>query len=248
MRQFVPVVRDESLEELYAELDFPEPPPHRPHVYLDMVASVDGAATIEGRTRGLGGEADRVAFSRLREWCDVVLVGAETVRVEDYGPARPSPEARRRRQDRGLAPTPRLAVVTASAALNPGSRLFTEAAEDSRTLVFAVASADDDRIAALAEVADVRTIGDDRVDLGAALAHLREEGVRRILCEGGPSLNAELLRRGLVDELFLTVSPQLVGGARHRIVASALDDAPIGVDLLELREHRGELLLRYAVR
>ena len=67
MRRIYPSERDETLDALYTELEFPAPPPQRPFLYLDMVASVDGAAALEGRAGGLGGEADRVAFSRLRE-------------------------------------------------------------------------------------------------------------------------------------------------------------------------------------
>lgn len=243
MRRLFPDVADESLEDLYTEIALPAPTGDRPYLYLDMVASVDGAATIDGRTRKLGGEADRRAFSRLREWCDVILVGASTVRIEDYGPPRPSVDARERRVSRGYDPYPRIAVVTASAALNPGARLFSD--PQRRAIVFAPDDADARRLDALARVADVRRFGSGRVDLPDALAELRRDGVERVLCEGGPALNAELLKDGLVDELFLTVSPQLVGESAHRIVGELESDEPISVVLVEVREHRDELLLRY---
>ncbi len=243
MRRLLPDQADEELDELYTTLEFPEPPDDRPWLYLDMVASVDGAATIDGRTRQLGADADAIAFSRLREWCDVVLVGAATVRIEDYGPPRPREDARDRRAARGLGPVPRLAVVTASGILEPGSRLFAEA---HRPIVIAPRDLDPDRARALGEVAEVRCHGGDgTADLVAAFAELRGEGVQRILCEGGPTLNRYLVEHRLVDELFLTISPQLVGASSHRIVEGLIPDAPARVDLVELREHEGELLARY---
>jgi riboflavin biosynthesis pyrimidine reductase len=112
--------------------------------------------------------------------------------------------------------------------------------------VFTVSQADGNRLAALREVAEVVPCPGPRLDLAACLRWLGERGVRRVLCEGGPTLNAALLEAGLVDELFLTVAPRLVGGPAGRIVSG-----PGGLDtrlqLEELREHRGELLARYRV-
>lgn len=243
MRRMLPTTRDESLEDLYLDLSFPEPPAHRPYLYLDMVASVDGAATHGGRTAQLGGDADRLAFSRLREWCDVILVGASTVRIEDYGPPRPSAEAMARRVARGLPEVPRIAVVTASCSLNPAGRLFSDPGR--RPLVVTTEEGHADRLAGLSAVADVLQIGTGRVDLASALSQLHRDGVRRILCEGGPSLNAGLLSAGLVDELFLTISPMVVGGTAIRIVDGKIPHVPLAVEIEELREHAGELLLRY---
>lgn len=243
MRRLIPSVRDEDLDDLYLEPDLPDPPEHRPHLYLDMVASADGAATIRGRTGELGSEADRLAFSRLRGWCDAVLVGAETVRIEDYGPPRPTETTQRRREAHGLAAVPPLVVVTASCRLEPDARLFSDATR--RPIVLTVEDADRRAVSALREVADVRMVGHGRVDLSAAMGHLREDGIRHLLCEGGPTLNGELIRLGLVDELFLTMTPQIVGSSPRRIVEGAVDHGAREVELVELREHDGELLLRY---
>jgi riboflavin biosynthesis pyrimidine reductase len=70
----------------------------RPRVRLNMVASVDGAASLQGRSGALGGPADKALFATLRSLADVVLVGAGTMRAEEYGPARLSDEARARRR------------------------------------------------------------------------------------------------------------------------------------------------------
>lgn len=244
--RLLPDVAEEPLDDLYLALDFPDPPPDRPHLYLDMVASVDGAASVAGRTRALGDDADRLAFARLREWCDVVLVGAGTVRAERYGPPRTDPEIRSRREARGLAPDPRVVVVTRSARLDPDEPLFSDPAR--RPIVLVPGSAPHERVSALADVAEIITMGDDEVDLAVALASLRSEGVGRVLCEGGPTLNGQLIAAGLVDEVFLTLTPQLVGTSPHRILHGGVEGEPLPLDLVEMRAYHGELLLRYALR
>lgn len=243
VRVLFPECREEALEDLYVDLGFPEPS-GRPFLYLNMVATADGAAHLGGRTRGMGGAADRVAFRRLREHCDVVLVGAGTVRVEGYGPPRLDAEAQHRRRRRGLAPVPRLAVVSRRLDLVPHAKLFSDPRH--RPLVITTEDADPARREAVEAVAEVVGFGRRSVDLTRAVAWLRAAGVRWVLCEGGPSLNAQLVAAGLVDELFLTVAPLLAGGPSGRIVAGQLP-ALVRLQLRELRECAGELLARYAV-
>lgn len=241
MRRLLPDVADEDLEDLYTELEIPAGE-GRPHLYLDMVASVDGAATIDGRTRSLGGEADHLAFRRLRETCDAILVGAGTVRVEDYGPPRRHDGTVERRRARGLADLPTVVVISASLALDPSARLFRD--PELRPTILTVADAPQPRRQALSEVADLVSIGTGVVDLAAGMAALADRGWHRVLCEGGPHLNASLFALDLVDELFLTVTPTVAGETDRRIV-----EGPIGArrdaELVELRHHDGELLLRY---
>lgn len=240
MQRFLPTPGDESLDDVYADLVVPAGDT-RPHVYLGMVSSVDGSAVVDGRSAGLGGEADRAAFRRLRETCDVILVGAGTVRSEDYRPPRAPDDVVARRTGRGLAPRATIAVVTGTGDLDPGARLFSDPTY--RPVVVTTTSA---QAGHLAGVADVLRCGDDEVDLAAALDQLAARGVGRVLCEGGPSLNGALLAAGLVDELFLTLAPSLVGSSPHRIVEGALG-SPVELELTELRHHAGELLLRYHV-
>ena len=101
----------------------------------------------------------------------------------------------------------------------------------------------------LAAVADIVTTGTGQVAPGEALGALWERGFQRVLVEGGPSLNAQLLAGGHVDELFVTVTPVVAAGDGPRIVAG--DPLPGGGDrlgLLSVFHHDGELLLRYRAR
>lgn len=249
MRRLVPPTGSIPLEEAYAELRLHAGPPDggRAGVSLGMVASVDGAVALDGRSGGLGAEADRVAFRRLRTACDAILVGAGTVRAEDYGPPARSASQRHARVAAGLAPVPQLLVVTARADLDPASRLFaTDGDEVPRPIVVTHRAAPAAAVSALREVTEVVATGATAVDLAALLRTCAERGWRRVLCEGGPSLNGALLAAGLVDEVLLTVAPTLVAGTAGRIVRAA-DEVPTPLELWEVHEHEGELLLRYRV-
>ncbi|MDP9389622.1 MAG: pyrimidine reductase family protein [Actinomycetota bacterium] len=215
----------------------------RPFLRINMITSVDGAITVDGRSGGLGGRADRRLFQQLRAEADVVLVGAGTVRSEQYGPAELPPELRSARTDRGQAQTPAIAVVTRSCDLDPSSRLFTQS--DQRPIVVTAASAPRDRLDRLRSAADVIVAGQDRVDLSAALSALARRGARSVIVEGGPRLNADLITSGLADELCLTLAPCLVGGDGPSI--AALPPSPRRLRLLSTLEAGGYLFLRYAL-
>lgn len=195
-----------------------------PWIRVNFVSSIDGAVTVDGRSGALGTTADHDVFMILRDLADVVLVGAGTVRAENYAGARTDTHRRTRLYQHGLggapdgAPPP-VAVVSASAALDPTCRLFTDTQR--APLVFTTAAAPAERKRLLAEAgAEVIEAGDTMVtgaDLRAALA---ARGLLRVLCEGGPSLFGELISAGAADELCLTLSPLLVGGTARRIAVS----------------------------
>jgi 5-amino-6-(5-phosphoribosylamino)uracil reductase len=215
----------------------------RPGLRVNMVASADGATTVRGLSGGLGGPADRALFHALRALTDVILVGAGTVRAEGYGPPRLSGEEVAARERRGQEPLPRIAVVTRSLGLDWGSALF--ARPTSRPIVLAPADAPPDRLARAREVAEVVLAGAGGVDLPGVFAMLGHEGVRTVLCEGGPALNGRLATAGLVDELCLTVAPLLTAGDAKRIVDGPVLDPPPVMALASACEEDGFLFLRY---
>jgi riboflavin biosynthesis pyrimidine reductase len=218
-------------------------PDDRPHVTVNMVASVDGATAVKGRTGVLSSQPDRAIFRLLRSLADVVLVGAETVRAEGYGTVKASDEVRRRRIARGQTPAAALAVVTRSLHLDWSSKLFSEPTQ--RPFVLAPADAEPEALRTAEQVATVIRAGTGSVDLREALRQLRHDhGVLRVLCEGGPTLNTQLAH-GMLDQLCLTVSPQLVGGDSKTILASVALDPPLDLTLASVLVADGELFLRY---
>ncbi|MGH9183752.1 MAG: pyrimidine reductase family protein [Acidimicrobiales bacterium] len=233
MRQLLPSPATEvDLGAAYGSAD--RRPHHgRPWVVANFVSSADGSATLDGRSGPLGSGLDRRVFRLLRSLADVVLVGAGTVRAERYGPVR------------GPDPAP-LAVVSASLDLDWQGRLFTDAV--ARPLVITGAASDPERRAHAAQVAEVVVIGEERVDLGRAVAALGGRGHRVVLCEGGPSVLGQLLAADALDELCLTLSPILVGGDGPRIASHAQPARPLELRPVSLLEEDGTLFLRYLRR
>ncbi|MGH3853597.1 MAG: dihydrofolate reductase family protein [Pseudonocardiaceae bacterium] len=221
-------------------------PAHRPYLVLNMVATVDGAAAVGHRTAPMSTPADRQLFHELRACVDAVMVGAGTVRTERYGRLVADPPSQQRRVARGLAPEPLALVVSRRLALTPELPLLAD--PHSRVVVLTASDADIGECAA--QVSYLRPAPGQELDLAAMLARLRaEHGVRSVLCEGGPNLNAALLPAGLVDELFLSIAPVLAGGAGS---LSLVDRAPlaelVGLELVWLLESRSQLFARYALR
>src|SRR5262245_48924839 len=188
-----------------------------------MVASVDGAATLDGRAGGLSGEADEQVFAMLRALADVILVGAGTARAERYGPVRPESEGLRWTWLRdGRTPSAPIAVVTRALDLDLASPLLAGAPPHARTIVITTDAAPAERRVGAARTAEVIVAGEAMVDMKAATDALAGRGYQRVLCEGGPHLLAQLAGEGLLDELCLTFSPLLAGPGADRIVTGGL--------------------------
>jgi riboflavin biosynthesis pyrimidine reductase len=233
MRQLLPAyASDVSIEELYSGADR-RAPTGRPWLAVNMIATADGATAINGVSGPIGGPADKAVFAALRAAVDIVLVAAGTARAEDYGPARARPDG---------SPGPRLAVVTRSGSLDPAARLFSAGAP----LVLTCGRCPSERHQALSAVAEVVVAGDDDVDPAAALAALADRGAKAVLCEGGPSLNGQLVAAGLVDEWCLTLAPLLGSGTSSRPAVGPDPAAgPATMRLAHLLEADGMLFARY---
>jgi riboflavin-specific deaminase-like protein len=215
--------------------------PERPYVAVNMVATVDGRATVAGRTAPISSVADRQLFHALRTRVDAVMIGAGTLRLERYGRLVRDPRRREQRVAAGLAADPIAVVVSGRLDLPADIPLL----QDPDSHVVIVTAADASLAGCAARVEYLRTS-----DLAAALAQLRRElGVRSVLCEGGPSLNGSLLTAGLIDELFLTTVPLIAGAAGAlTIVAGGGTGEPAAAGLAWLLEHEGALFARYRLQ
>ncbi len=210
----------------------------RPWVLVNMVASIDGATTVEGRSRGLGDDDDLAMFKALRAVPDVILVGAGTARADNYGPIRLDDERVARRREVGKHDLPRLAIMSGHLNLDPAARLFSN--PDMLPIILTGAGADPERLQALEPLAEVVVLED--LNVQAVLDHFKS-GI--ILCEGGPGLNSQLAAAGVIDELNLTIAPLIVGGGSKRIVQGMPTDAAVHMDLdrIVLGDH--SLFFRY---
>ncbi len=209
---------DEQLASCYAVDDR-----SRQSLRLNFVASIDGAATAQGLTAGLSSPADKRVFDLLRRLCDVVLVGAGTVRAEGYGAMRLDAAAVQWRRANGLTDQPVFAIVSGKLGLDPRSAVFTEAPV--RAIVVTAGASPTSKKEALSRVADVVVCGEKRLDARLMLAELARRGLRHVLCEGGPRLFGTMLEADCVDELCLTINPRIEAGEAPRIAAGALPAA-----------------------
>ena len=242
MRQLLPTPHDEV--DLRAAYAYPTDIGGRPWVRANMVSSLDGAAVVDGRSGALGGDGDKEVFGVLRGLADAVLVGAGTARIEGYRALRAKQAFSALRASLGQPPAPVLVLVSARLDLDPTSQLFHGGGE--QTIIVTPSSSPADLRALLTEVADVVVAGDDLIDVGAAIDALVARGLTRVLCEGGPSLLADVAAAGVLDELCLTVTPRLVGGDARRILHGSPVDARLRLG--HLLEDDGSLFARYVRR
>ena len=212
---------------------------HRPYVITNFAITLDGRATIQGRSGAIGSDVDTQMLVGLRTKVDAVMIGAGTLRAERYGRVVPDPEKRARRERDGLPHDPLAVVVSGRLHIPWDAPLFTQGG--GQVLIFTVSETETPETRTPVRV--VRHQG--RVDLAAALTHLRtEHGVRALLCEGGPLVHAQLIEAGLVDELFVTHAPKLAGGAGPGLV-TGLPELERPLELAWLLEQDGELFARY---
>jgi riboflavin-specific deaminase-like protein len=217
----------------------------RPYVFVNFVSSADGHATVDGRSGGLGDEGDRAIFHSLREHVDAVMAGTGTLRIERYGRILGKQERRERRAHRERSPEPLAVVVTRSGDIPADIPLFAE--PEARIVVFCPTEPELE-LSCKAQITLVR-LEPGELTLTTALRRLRTDfNVRTLLCEGGPTIFGALLHEGLVDELFLTLAPKLVGGGHGPAISSGSElPEPRRLEPIWLLEREGSLYLRYAV-
>jgi riboflavin-specific deaminase-like protein len=244
-RQLLPEPRPVELQEALESLRVPPgATDERPYVLVNFIATADGRSTFEGRSGQLSDDGDRALFHGLRERSDAVLVGTRTVGVEGYGRVLGRAERRERRLAQGRTAEPLACLVTRSGDVPADIPLFAE--PEARVVIFTARELELDGVQAQVEVVN---LDPGQLTLTTVLRRLRSDhGIELLLCEGGPMLFGSLLEEGLVDELFLTVSPRLAGGGSSPTISS-------GTELSELRrlrlgwilERDNYLYLRYLV-
>jgi len=207
--------------------------PDRPHTFFNFVGTLDGRAALDGSTKALGGPPDLEMLLSLRTAADAVLIGPGTVRAEGYGRL-VGPKRR--------ATTPPAVLISRRFDIPWEAGLF--AAADQPVIVYGPADAPEPPSVA----APVEVVRLEQVTPAAALADLRARGVRALLSEGGPTLFRGLLAAGLVDELFLTLTPVITGdGDALSIVEGGRLPELARFGLQWVLRAGDELFLRYAL-
>lgn len=221
------------------QMNYPRGRSDRPWVMANFVTTIDGAAVVDGGSTAINDEDDKAMFAAMRAVPDFILVGAGTVRAENYRPVTLDERRRRARLEARLEETPHLVVVTRSLDLDPEARVFGD--PEHRVTVLTGEEAPDDRFAALSEVADVirlRSTGAEDI-----LHYMRM--ARVVLCEGGPSLIGQFIAAGLIDEMALTMAPMLVAGQSPRLASGPAPNEPVDMRLDRVLYGDRSLFLRY---
>jgi riboflavin-specific deaminase-like protein len=218
-------------------------PLDRPYLFMNFVATLDGRAAFDGRTQALGSDADLDMLLSLRAAAEAILIGSGTLRAEGYARLVKSEERRAARRGAGLAEDPTAVLISRSLDL-PWETAGLFKAPEQPVIVYTSSDADPPEVAAPVEIVRL-----PEATPSAALADLRRRGVRALLSEGGPRLHRSLLAAGLVDELFLTMTPLLTGDElQPTIVAGGKLVDPVSLDLVWLLRAGTEIFARYRVR
>jgi riboflavin-specific deaminase-like protein len=224
----------------------------RPRVLLNFAASLDGKINPApgwrtGKFMMSRGREDLRRMLSLRAEADAILVGATNLRADDPDLAIP-PDERAARRARGAPEPSRAVVTTRGEGVTPGMKMF-DPARGGRSVVLHAASMPAEARSRLAPVAELVELGASAVAAADLLAWFAARGVRTLLCEGGGDLAAQLFAARAVDELYLTLVPRVLGGARAPTLAGGLGFAPDEVPdgrLTSLERSGDELYLRYA--
>ena len=205
-----------------------------------MIATVDGRAARDGRSATIGGEADLQRLLDLRERADAVLIGTGTLRAEGYDRLVRSDERRSRRVEAGRPEDP-LAVILSRRFDVPWEAGLFQAPRQPVLVYTGADSGEPPEVPAPVEVVRLEVAG-----LPEMLADLQARGVRALLSEGGPTMHGALWAAGVVDELYLTISPLITGDADEpTIVEGGRLPEAAGLELVSVDRAGSELFLRY---
>jgi riboflavin-specific deaminase-like protein len=246
MRRLLPDEAEITVADQAATLDLVAlAPERRPYLITNFVLTLDGHATIAGRSGPIGSASDTAMLVALRTRVDAVMIGAGTMRAERYGRVVGDRAKRERRERDGLSADPLMVIVSGRLDLPWDAPLFTEG----HGTVLIATTSEAEPLATETPVGVVRQEGERELDLAALLERLRREhGVRALLCEGGPHLHAQLIDADLVDELFVTHAPKLAGGAGPGLVTGLAEQVrELELAWLLADEDTGELFGRYRV-
>jgi len=223
----------------------------RPFVHINVAMTADGKLdTFERRGAAISSPGDKERVDRLRAEADAVMVGGRTLLDEDPKLTVKSERLRAERGARGLPPNPAKVGVVTEAALRPDSNFLTTG--PARILIFTTSQTSRGQIEMLQSHAVQVFVHDGpQVDLAAMMEALAAGGIQRLMVEGGGTLNFELLKRGLVDEITAYVAPMIFGGAHAPTLADGLGVTRGEAVPLELKQvnpsEDGGFVIRYQV-
>jgi len=224
----------------------------RPFVFINVAASADGKIdTFERRGAAISSSADKARVDLLRAGADAIMVGGHTLLAEDPRLTVKSAQLRAERQARGQTGNPIKVGVITRAELRPDCDFLN--AGPARVVIFTTAQTSPEQIGVLSSKGvESFILGEKSVDLVRTLETLKDLGVERLMVEGGGTLNFELLRLGLVDELTIYIAPLIFGGLNSPTLAAGSglvrsSAIPLKLAATQIMDEDGGVLLRYVL-
>ncbi len=220
-----------------------------PYVHINVAATADGKIdTFERQGATISSAQDKERVDKLRAEADAVMVGGRTLHDEDPKLTIKSGALRAARLARGLPANPAKVGVASRLNLKPDSDFLT--AGSARIIVFTTTQTSETRLAVLrARGVEIFIHDSERVDLKRMLVTLKENGINRLMVEGGATLNFELLRLGLVDELTIYIAPMIFGGEKAPTTAAGsglVRSAAVPLSLVNVESWKdGGVVLQY---
>ena len=215
-------------------------PDDRPWVVLNLIASIDGVTAVGGQTASLSQAPDRAMFASLRAMADFVLVGAGTIRAEQYQAVGLDVQKTMARRQRGQTDVPRLAIVSRKAELDLASSVIT----GGHPLMYVTEHINSMRAMQAEVVSELVQSPGQKVSAQFIATDLFERGCALLLCEGGPSLASSLFDADVVDEVHLTIAPWLIGGGPAGLLPASIP-RPRRYEMRGLMESQGMLFGRW---
>ncbi len=220
----------------------------KPFVFINVASSADGKISNDSRERvRISCDEDLKRVDMLRAESDAIMVGIGTVLSDNPRLTIKDERLKEMRIRRGLSKNPIRVVVDSRCRIPLDARILDE---EAKTIVAVSGIADKERIKILRDKGvEVVVFGEDKVDLKALMRYLYEIGVRKLMVEGGATLNYSLLKEGLVDEIYIYYGNMIIAGRNSPTVVDGFSfRTPIKLELIDLRRIGDGILVRWKIR
>ncbi|HDI72591.1 MAG TPA: 2,5-diamino-6-(ribosylamino)-4(3H)-pyrimidinone 5'-phosphate reductase [Candidatus Altiarchaeales archaeon] len=221
----------------------------KPFIFINSAMSLDGKiSTSEKRQVKISNEKDMERVDRLRAESDAILVGSNTVAIDDPKLTVKSERLRKERVKKGLPENPLKVMVGSIKEIKFDSDFLDYG--NAEKIIFTTEKEDSEKILRLMEKARVFVLGKKRVDLKKMVSILSDLGVKRIMVEGGGTLNFEMLKEGLVDEIYVAIAPKIFGGRNVPTLANGegfKEGEIVDLELIDIEKLDEVIVLRYRI-
>jgi 2,5-diamino-6-(ribosylamino)-4(3H)-pyrimidinone 5'-phosphate reductase len=219
----------------------------RPFTFINSAMSADGKiSTYERKQVRISGDIDFDRMDALRAGSDAIMVGIGTVIADDPSLTVKSEKRRLERKQAGLEENPIRIVIDSKARISPDADIFKKG--EGRKIIIVSESAPSAKLRELEDIATVIVAGEDKVDLVASMSKIWEIGVRRLMIEGGATLNWGMVSNGLVDEIYTFVGNLLIGGSTSPTLIDGegfTEEEAMKLDLIEAETMEEGVLLKW---